>query len=92
MNNTNLTIPIDKIDFNQGANYLSFLSKSITGNIINYLSTKGINVSVRWASLLLLFISLCLIWIAIKISKPIIKYLLIGISILLILGLIVPSW
>jgi len=85
-------IPISTIDLNKGIGYISSLSQSITGFIVNYLSEKGINVSVRWTSLLLLFISLSLIWLSLKITKPIIKYLLILISILLLIGLIVPSW
>lgn len=91
-NLTNLTEIVDAMDLNKGANYLTFLSESITGEIVNFLATKGINVSVRWVSLLVLVVCLGLIWIAVKISKPVIKWILIGLSILLILGLVIPSW
>lgn len=88
----NITDVLQDVDLNKGVEKISFLSQSLTGWVIDFLSKQGFDVSVRWAGLLVLFLSLGLIWAGIKISKPIIKWGLIILAILLILGLIVPVW
>lgn len=94
MNETNLTdlnlSIMDKIDLNEITSYFSFLSKTLTGKVVEFLSNQGISVSVRWASLLLFFVSLGLIFIGMKIGQKIIKIILIILGITLLLGTIIP--
>ena len=72
--------------------YLSSFSKMITEKTADLLSSQGLDLSVRWLSLLYLFISILLIYGAIKITKPLIKWILIILGVLLMLGLIIPTW
>lgn len=80
------------VDLNNIVDYISFLSKSITEKIVDFLVSNGINVSERWVGLLILFASLLLGWIGLKITLPLIKWVLIVLAIVLILGLIMPGW
>ena len=88
----NATNVLQDIDLNKGADYLSWLSKTLAGNIVEWLSQRGIEVSVRWASLMILFLSLLLFYIGIKMSKPLVKWALIIIAFLLFGGIILPFW
>lgn len=81
---------LEQIDLNKGIDYLTFLSQTITGKIVDFLNSQGYNFSVRWVSLMLVFISLLLIFIAMRVTKPIIKWALLIIGILLILGTVIP--
>lgn len=92
MNETNLTNILKTVDLNKGAEILSYLSKSLTGKVLDFLSSLGYHFSVRWGSLVVLFFSLLLLFLSMKISKPIIKYLLIIVALLILLGTIIPSW
>jgi len=80
------------IDSNQIFDSLTYLSRQTTIKLAEYLNNIGLNVSLRWTSILMLFLSGCIIYIGIKISQPVIKWILISLSLLLIIGLIVPFW
>ena len=76
-----------------GINSISYLSQTLTEKITTFLIAQGwTTITPRWASLLLFFISSFILYLAIKISQPLIKWLLIGLSIILIVGLIIPWW
>ena len=92
VNTTNLTDMINNVDINKGMDYLSWLSKTATGKIVEFLSSKGFQVSTRWASLMILLVSLLLIWISMKITKPILKWAIIILAVVLIGGIILPFW
>lgn len=89
---SNSTDLIKNIPVEQGLNYISYVSETITNKIVEFLSSNGFNVSVRWSSLLLMFLSLSIFYIGIKISKPLIKWTLIILGFIILLGLIMPSW
>lgn len=89
---TNETINLTNVDLNRGIDYFSYLSQTITEKIIEFLAEKGITLSVRFVSLLVLFVSLLLIYVGMKISKPIIKYALIILGAIILLGTLIPSW
>jgi len=73
--------------------YLSYLSKTFSEWSQKILNENGFNASLRWTSYLSLFISLVIIFIGIKIAKPIIKIVLVALGIILIAGLLlVPTW
>jgi hypothetical protein len=77
-------------DSNQALDYLTYLSKQATINLSEMLSSIGLNASLRWTSVLLLFLSAGIIYIGIKLTQPVLKWILIILSALLILGLIIP--
>lgn len=77
---------------NKATELITKFSKFTTNSIINILSSNNIDVSSRWAGLLTLFISVGIILLALKISKPILKWAFIIIAIILFMGLLVPSW
>ena len=83
---------IQNIDLNKGMDYVSYLSKTITEKIVDFLTDQGWAVSQRWVSLLLLFISFGFLWIAMRIGQKTVKWILIVLAILMIIGLIIPSW
>ena len=87
-----VNLTIDSVDLNQGAEYIIWLSQTLSGKVVNFLASQDIIVSVRWVSFLILFFSIVLIMVAMKITKPLIKWALIILSILLIVGLIIPIW
>jgi len=89
MDATNQTI---RSAINKGFDYVSFLSRKLTENIINFLKEKGVSVTPRWAGLLVMFLSFLFFYVGLKISKPIAKWSMIALAILLILGLIIPFW
>lgn len=80
------------VDLNKSLEYGSYLSKTVTGEIVRTLANQGINVSERWVGGLLIFVSLGLILVGIKVTKPIIKWIFIILGILLFIGLILPVW
>ena len=81
---------IDAVDFNKGIDYLSWLSETMTGRLVEFLAEQGYNFSVRWVSLMILFISLILIYLGLKITKPILKWGLVIVGILLIISSMIP--
>lgn len=83
---------LGKVDLNVGAEKISFLSKFVTQKVLEYLSNKGINFSLRFVNLVIVFFALLIIYLGMKISKPIIKILIVILGILIIAGSIVPSW
>lgn len=64
--------------------------KLITNQTINLLSQTGFTPSVRWTSMLLTAIGIGLIFLALKITKPLLKYALIILSVILIVGMLIP--
>lgn len=74
-------------------NYASYLPRKITEEIVSFLNSHNLPVSQRWTSLMLFIISLFLLWIILKISQPIVKWILILLILILLGGLIfVPGW
>ena len=72
---------------------LSYLPKFLTNQITKVLTDNGFPVSNRWAGLIFFFIVSLLIFLGMKISHKLIKWILILFGIFLALGiLIVPSW
>jgi len=82
----------NSLDLNKGFDYVSWLSKTISEEIVNFLSNQGLEVSVRWVSVLMIFLSIGLIFIGMKIGKPLAKWVLIFLGGALLLGLIIPVW
>jgi small neutral amino acid transporter SnatA (MarC family) len=84
-------MPNETIQYtNSAINYVTYLSKTLTEKITEFLTNQGFNVTSRWTSLLVLFISLAFFYLGMKISKPFVKWILIILSIILIGGLIIP--
>lgn len=80
-------------DLTQIANILSYFPRTLTTNTIEFLNNYGLNVSTRWTGTIYAFISLGIIFLGIKVAKPLIKYILIVLGIILFAGLIfVPQW
>jgi len=80
------------LDLNQGRDFLVGFSQSISVKLSEYASSLGVVVSDRWIGLLMLFISATIIFVGMKMTKPIIKYIMIILGIILFLGLLIPSW
>jgi len=82
----------ETISTNYVTDYISYLSKTLTQQITDFLIKNGFNwATVRWTSNLLLAISLILLLIGFKyIVKPIIKLILIILAVLLIVGIFIP--
>lgn len=81
------------MEINNSLSYISFLPQYLTEKTTKFLSSNGFNVTERWTSTLLVFFSLFLIFVTIKFLQKVnilIKVALIGISILIILGLLTP--
>lgn len=72
--------------------YLSFMSQQATEKGVTLFQKIGLNASQRFVSLLVLFLSLLIFYIAIKIAQPLIKYFLIILSVIIIVGTFVPFW
>ena len=80
------------IDFNQIFNVVSLISKMTTEKITEFLISQGFSLTVRWVSTLLVFISALIIFLGMKVTKTIFKIILVALGIILIIGLLVPSW
>jgi len=89
MSNTTISTGYDS---NQVIDYLSYLSRQATEKLTDILNQNGISVSLRWSSLLVLLFSLLIIYIGIKVTQPILKWIMIFLSVLLIIGLVIPYW
>lgn len=87
LNQTIQTTELDGIAY-----YISAIPKYLTEQITNFLRSYNFQVTEGWTRMLLYTISLGLVFLAMKISKPIIKYLLIMLCVLLILGIWIPYW
>lgn len=72
--------------------YIASIPRYFTEETVRILNNNGVNVSNRWVGTLLAFISISLIYIGVKISQKPLKYILIGISIILLTGLFIPGW
>jgi len=81
-----------EIDINQGKQFAESLSKALTERVISILSAQGFTASSRLASLILFLFSIILIFIGMRISQPILKSLIIITSLIILLGLFLPSW
>lgn len=81
---------IDNIPIEKGINIISSISQKLTDFIVSSLSSSGFIVSTRWVSVLMIFVSLLLIFIAMKITQPFMKWALIIIGGLLIISLAIP--
>ncbi len=79
------TISVDEI-----SNYISYISQTLTNKMVEFLANNGFIVSERWAGMFLVFVSLGIIFIGLKISKPFVKWGLIILGILLLGGFIFP--
>lgn len=71
-------------------NYISYLPRKATDSIVEFLNNYGLNVSQRWGGLLITFLSVLLFYIGIKLSKPILKWILILLGIILLGGMLIP--
>jgi hypothetical protein len=74
------------------SNYLTIGSIKLTEWINSLLSKIGIQASVRFSNLIVVFLALILIYIGMQITKPIIKFLLWVIGIIIIVGSLFPVW
>ena len=81
---------IQDTGINQVLDVLSYISKTATERVTDFLIQQGFNVSQRWSATLLAFISIGMIFLALKISKPAVKWILILLAITLLGGLIIP--
>lgn len=72
--------------------YISYFSKTFSEWLFKIFNQNGFNVTLRWVSLLSLFVSLGIIYLGMKIAKPVIKIILVVLGIILIFGLLVPFW
>ena len=72
------------------AQYLSIASKKSTSWVLELSEKVGIPATTRWASLVVLFLSLLLIYLSTKIVQPLLKWALILVGILIIIGLLFP--
>jgi len=75
---------------NSSTNFLTYLSQKITEIIYNLSFSLGLNTTPRWASTFTVVLALGTLYLGIKLSKPILRVILIVLSIFLILGLIIP--
>ena len=80
----------ESIDLNKGADYVSYLSRTLTDQLVNFLNDSGIIVSSRWVSLMIIFIALLIFYVGMRITKPLVKWGLIIISIILLSGMLIP--
>lgn len=71
--------------------YISKVPQFLTGKTTELLNSNGFIVSGRWTSGIFLLFSLLLFYLGIKIAKPIIRWILIILSILLLIGLFIPT-
>ena len=77
---------------NSALNYVTYLSKTLTQQITDFLIKNRWNVTVRWVSLLTFFISILIFYIGIKVAQPFLKWILILGGLILVLGLLIPFW
>ena len=80
------------VDLNKIIEPITFLSKTITEKLTEILIDAGLQVSQRWTSGLLIFISLGIIYMSMKITKPLLKWGLTILGLILFIGLILPVW
>ena len=78
------------VDLNKIIEPITFLSKTITEKLTEILIDAGLQVSQRWTSGLLIFISLGIIYMSMKITKPLLKWGLTILGLILFIGLILP--
>lgn len=90
--NETITQQIGTTDLNGIWYYITYLPKIATEELTRLLNNNGMNVTDRWSSLIILFLSLLIVFLGIKVSKPIIKYILIGLGIIILVGVIIPFW
>jgi hypothetical protein len=72
--------------------YISKIPQFLTAKTTELLTNQGFTVSDRWTSGVFLLISLILFYLGIVIVKPIVKWALIILSLILIVGILVPFW
>lgn len=77
---------------NEIINILSAIPKFLTEKTTELLVNSGFNVNQRWTSGLYLLLSLVLIFIAMKLSKPVVKWIIIILAVLILAGLFIPFW
>lgn len=75
---------------NLTVNYITYLSRTLTEKITDFLTKQGFNINQAWTSRMILLLSLIIFYTGIKLSKPIFKWSFIILSILLIVGLFIP--
>ena len=72
--------------------YITKLPSFLTLKTVDFLSAQGLVVTERWSSLLWFLIAGLMIYLGIKITKPIVKWGLVILALALIVGLIFPTW
>ena len=83
-------MPNNTVDANQAVAFITEFSQRITDWIMNFLADNNFQVSQRWAGMMLLFVAGLLVFLGLKATKPILKWALLIIGSLLIIGLFLP--
>lgn len=74
------------------AEYVSKIPQYLTNKTTELITNQGFNVTERWTSSLFLLFSFLLIYLALKITKPLLKWAIIVLLFLVIIGIFTPSW
>lgn len=80
------------MELSQITNYVSAIPKFLTDRLVELISNLGVTVTSRWAGLLLFLITLLLAYIGLKTAIPLLKWSLIILVIILVIGLLIPGW
>jgi len=81
------------INLNSAIDYVTYFSKLSTQKTVDTFGYFNMQVSYRWASYFILLLSIGTIYLSIGVLKkmqPIIKIVLVGLSLILIAGLLIP--
>jgi hypothetical protein len=70
--------------------YISYVPKYLTEKITQLALDNGLNINTRISSYIVLLLSLLTIYASLKIAKPIIKFALLILGILILVGLLLP--
>lgn len=89
INQINNSVNVDTTNL---LHYLTLPPQFLTDKTVNFLSNNNLPVTTRWTSLLFFFISFLMIKLGLKIANQVAKWILVILGVLLIIGILIPSW
>lgn len=68
------------------------IASEITGYVVDGVGKAGLQVTSSWGRLFSFFIAIFIIYIGTKVAQPLLKFVLIIVGIILVLGMVLPIW
>lgn len=90
--NSTINESLKNTDLNQVTEIVSYIPRVMTEKTIEILASLNFTATPRFVSVLFAFISIGLVYLGIKITQPLIKWILVILGLVTLAGIFIPGW